>query len=192
MRKTPIDIIRDLRSKGLSDNQITQSLQKDGFQMADIADAFNLAEHQQYPIGDHMDPMNPMSMEPQSIAQQPQFGAPDMMGGADDSDEIEQLIEQVIEEKWTQLQNKILELENWKQQVEEKVNKLDQSMIDLKRSQESLQQAIVGKVGEYDKNVLEVGSQLEAMEKAFSQVLPTFTKNINELNRITQELQDRN
>ena len=104
------------------------------------------------------------------------------------NEEVEELIESVIEEKWEELSKDITKIVEWKNEVETKISKLEQRFESLKDDFDKLHQAIIGKIGEYDKNILEVGAEVKAMEKVFSKVLPLFTENVSELARITQGL----
>jgi hypothetical protein len=108
----------------------------------------------------------------------------------DDIAEIEELIEQIIDEKWKEIEKNIAKVIDWKERTESDMQLLRQQITDLKDEFDSIQKAIVGKVGEYDKNLVSVGSQLAAMEKAFSKMLPSFVENVGELDRITKRLKN--
>lgn len=179
--QTPLVAVKSLKEQGMSDNQVLQTLQKEGYSTVDILDAIELVKNSGMPFaGGHMiDPQNPMTFNPQSANQ---YGAQPAPAG--ESDEIESLIEQVIAEKWDVLDKHIQRLNEWKERTDQRMTALEQQIIDLKQEFSLLQKAVIGKVGEYDKNVLEVSTQLGAMEKAFSQILPQFVQNINELNRV--------
>ena len=101
---------------------------------------------------------------------------------------LELSIGRVVEEKWAELAKDINKIVEWKNDVEIKINKLEQRFESLKDDFDKVHQAIMGKVAEYDKNILTVGAEVKAMEKVFSKVLPVFTENVSELNRITQNL----
>lgn len=100
--------------------------------------------------------------------------------------ETEQLVEQIVEEKWQDLQKDITKLSEWKESIASRMDKLEQSMQDVKTDLEGLHKAIVARVGEYDKTLMDVGTEIKAMEKVFQQVLPELTGNIQELSRITK------
>lgn len=144
-------------------------------------------------------PQNPMNMNPQNMAQnqgqQPNMPPPGMPPPnmpppeqQDSPEDVEELIEAVIEEKWGELKQSVEKIVAWKEKTESRIAQVEQRFDDLKKDYDKLHQALIGKIGEYDKNVLDVGTQLQAMEKAFSQVLPTLTENVNELSRITDKL----
>ena len=100
----------------------------------------------------------------------------------------EELIEAIIDEKWNELVKDVNKILEWKNQTESRINRIEQSMIDLKDEFTKLHQGILGKIGEYDKHIMDVGSEIKAMEKVFAKVLPVFTQNVSELTRITDDL----
>ncbi|MFT7615362.1 MAG: hypothetical protein ACI8Y7_000168 [Candidatus Woesearchaeota archaeon] len=198
----PVDTIIQMRQQGLNNNQIVESLQKDGLSSSDIFEAMNLAEQrmqmQTQPMQQPFGSPGPTDMQPQSMLgsqmpPDPQFppAGGGSGGGLEDDAQIEQLIEAVIEEKWKEIEGKVSKLVDWKDQAQQELEKIQQEIADVKGNFDSLQKAIVGKVGDYDKHLVEVGGQLQAMEKAFGKVLPQFTENINELDRITSNLKKK-
>ena len=121
----------------------------------------------------------------------PSFPQNPMMQGGQDSEssieEIEQVVETIIDERWQEVTESIKKVLDWKNSMDEKMSKMEDSVKTLKEDFNELYRAIVGKVGEYDKNILKVDTELKALEKVFSQVLPTFTANVNELSRIAED-----
>lgn len=192
MANNPIDTVIELQKQGLNNNQIVQALQKDGLTSAQIFEAMNLADQKTYSQTQSQAPPpvqgNPMGLNPQSMVSSAPPPIHHAQPSQSDDEQIEQLIEAVIDEKWQKIESKIMAVADWKNDAQDQMKKLEQQITDLKNDYDSLQKAIVGKVGEYDKNILNVGSQLEAMETAFSKILPTFTENINELDRITKNM----
>ncbi|MFT4310508.1 MAG: hypothetical protein ACMXYC_02660 [Candidatus Woesearchaeota archaeon] len=175
----PIQHITMLRNQGLSTNQIVQQLQQQGHSSHDIFEALNMADmHQQQPQSPapFTPPQNPMQMNPQGIAPSQQ------------DDNVEELIEQVIEEKWREIKQNMDKLSTWKDKVDQKMAKLEQSIAHLEHDFSQVHQAILGKIGDYDKTMTNVGSQLNAMEMVFSKSLPLFTENVQELSRISEKL----
>lgn len=182
----PTPKVLALRKQGLSDNQIIQSLQHDGYTSQQVIEALELADQKsnaapQQSFSPPGAPQMPMQGQPSNIA-------PPMQAPQQDNSDVEELIEAIIEEKWTTVEqdmNKVLE---WKDTVDETILELQSDFKNIKKNFDDLHKAILGKVGEYDKNILQVGSQLKAMEEVFSKVLPTFTDNVAELDRIADKL----
>lgn len=182
--------IQEMKAQGLSNNQIIQSLQRDGFQTHEIFDALNQASVQKSNPGptalntgsapnNNMNPNNPgMPMPPPS--------APSMNTGISNNDE--EIIEAIIDEKWNDLMQDINKIVSWKEKTEQTITKVEQEIKDLKDRFDKLHAAVVGKVGEYDQHILQVGAEIKAMEKVFSKVLPVFTENVAELTRVTDAI----
>jgi DNA-binding transcriptional MerR regulator len=195
-QKSLVDIIFDMQSQGLNNNQIVQSLQREGYSTQQVFDSIQLA-NQKMRFNEPIDgmgmpppPMGGMGFAPQSIT-----GAPPMQQSAphseDDVKEIEELIEQIIDEKWKDIEADIQKVIDWKVTVDTRFATVQQQLDDLRNQVGGVTGALAGKMGEYDKNVSDVGVQLKAMEMAFSKIVPQFTENINELNRITREMKLR-
>tara|TARA_Y100000310_G_scaffold345831_1_gene470780 strand:- start:2764 stop:3453 length:690 start_codon:yes stop_codon:yes gene_type:complete len=182
----PTDQINNLRSQGMSDNQIIQALQRDGFSSDQVFDAMNqsgMAHAGPLPEGSAPQGMPPMP--PPGPATPPQGPVPDIGG---DRERIEELAETIIDEKWEELIKNINKIFEWKEKTEGTLKKMSQEMIDLKENFDKLHKGVIGKISEYDQNIINVGTDLKAMEKVFQKILPTFTDNINELSRITKNV----
>jgi len=185
----PVDQVRAMRAKGFDNNQIVQALQRNGYSSTQIFDALNQADLLSGAGSFAEPPPLPGASSSEPSASQYGGGYEDSGGGGGiANEEVEELIESVIEEKWEELSKDIAKVVEWKNDVETKIAKLEQRFESLKDDFDKLHQAIIGKIGEYDKNILEVGAEVKAMEKVFSKVLPLFTENVSELARITQAL----
>ncbi|RJQ17243.1 hypothetical protein C4573_04290 [Candidatus Woesearchaeota archaeon] len=183
-KKTPIDAVLSMRAKGLSNTQIIQTLQRDGYSYGDILNALDQADQPTgAPIMAPQDPMNQGFMPAAMNIPQPVQVAPQQ-----DLSSSEDLIEAIIDEKWNELVKDIEKIVDWKNKTENRITGLQQEFADLKSNFDKVHQAVIGKIGEYDKNILEIGSDIKAMEKAFSKVLPVFTDNVNELSRVVDKV----
>jgi len=186
-RSVPVTRIEEMQRMGLSNNQIIQTLQRDGYTSTEIFDALNQANTQPMNGGMKTDPNQGW---PQNMPPPPPGGMmPPMpeMGGVGGSTN-EELIEAIIDEKWAELSKVINKIVEWKESTSARIEKLEQRMDDLKAEYDRLHEGVIGKIGEYDRNILEVGAEVKAMEKVFSKVLPVFTDNVAQLNRITDEM----
>lgn len=187
----PVDQVKALRARGYDNNQVVQALQRNGYSSTQIFDALNQADL--VPGASQDPPSMPGPPPPGDPYDSNQEGMPayDSGGYGASNEEIEELVESIIDEKWEELAKDINKIVEWKNDVEMKINKLEQRFESLKDEFDKLHQAIIGKIGEYDKNILAVGAEIKAMEKVFSKVLPLFTENVNELSRITQTFKEK-
>ena len=100
-------------------------------------------------------------------------------------EEIEEIAEAIVEEKWKEKEIEINKILEWKDEVTTQLTQLKQQVIDLKTSFDSLHKGMLGKISEYDENLTNVGTEIKAMEKVFSKVLPSLTDSVNKLGRIS-------
>lgn len=178
-----------MQSQGFSNNQIIQTLQRDGFTSTQIFDSLNQANTQLNMPGNEGTTMEqnlppgapPMPPPPEANNPFPQSRS----GGVESNEEI---IEAIIDEKWSDLSKAIDKVIEWKDSMNSKIEKIEQRIEDLKDSYDKLHEGVIGKIGDYDKNILEVGAEVKAMEKVFSKVLPVFTENVAQLNNITERM----
>jgi len=181
------NLVLDMRSKGMSDDQIVQQLQQKGYDMQKIFDAMSQADvvpnnapqnFQQGPFyggeGEFQQPpLRMQEMQPQEPIS---------------ADRIEEIAETIIEEKWEELERNINKIVEWKNSMDTRINKIEEDIKNLKEEFTKIHEILLGKLKEYDKNIVNVGTEIRAMEKVFQKVLPVFTQNINELSRITKAL----
>lgn len=105
-----------------------------------------------------------------------------------DLDQIEELIEAVVEEKWRSLIENFGNIGLWKNKIQTEVSSIKQELMRVENRLEDLQKAVLGKVDSYDKHIVEVNSEIKALEKVFQKIMDPLTTNIKELNKITQKL----
>ncbi len=197
-KEIPLSRILDMQQKGLTNNQIIQTLQRDGYNATQIFDALNQANMQPTPqmggISMEQPPWpNPTTTDvglpgnPNPMPPPIQASTPTQSTGAS----TEELVEAIIDEKWAELEKSVDKIIEWKESVSARIEKLEQRIEDVKAEFDKVHEAILGKVAEYDKNILEVGAEVKAMEKVFSKVLPVFTENVAELSRITERVKGK-
>jgi DNA-binding transcriptional MerR regulator len=191
----PLDQVISLRQQGLSNPQIIQNLQQQGYNTSQIYDALSQADvkgtiepqpYDQYPENPEIsNPMQPDQSYYQQYASAPQYPSQASSGT---EERIEEIAEAIIEEKWSELVKNVNKIIDWKEKTETRIAQLEQKMADLRNDFETLHTGVLGKVGEYDQNLTNLGAEIKAMEKVFSKILPTFTENVNELSRLSKEL----
>lgn len=175
--EVPISQVASMQTQGLTNNQIIQALQRQGYQPTQIYDALAQAEAKR-----SIEPMEvPGEMPPQRSETRQAPAHP----------ESEAVVEQIIEEKWHDLQKDIVKFNEWKDMITSRMDKLEQSTTDMKTDLDGLHKAIVARIGEYDKTLMDVGTEIKAMEKVFQKVLPELTGNIQELSRITKNVKGK-
>ncbi len=202
----PIDQVVMMKQQGYTNNQIVQALQSQGYNTSQVYDAINQAglsegfgqapqqpdmEMQDYgqsydsyqqPTFQAMQPP-PVEIQPSAPAVQP--AAPTL-----DEERIQEVAEAIINEKWEEFAKDIKKVIEWKDRTEDRIAKLEQQMIDLRMSIDSLTKNMMSRVSAYDQNIVEVGTEIKAMEKVFQKVLPNLTESVNKLDRMARGAKD--
>lgn len=201
----PTDLVIQMRQQGLSNNQVTQNLQSQGYTSSQIFDAMNQADVkgavESAPVGAGPSPEAPPvgppptpGVVPSYPSQSPEVPAPSspmQAAPGTELERIEEITEAIIDEKWDELMKSVDKIVAWKETTESRIIKIEQAIKDLKERFEELHKGILAKVGEYDKGIRDVGSEIKAMEGVFKKVLPTLTENVGELSRITKSMKGK-
>lgn len=169
--EAPVEQVIAMQQQGMTNNQIIESLQRQGYQPQQIYDALAQAEAR-------------AGVEPVPEAPRPETPAPSTAG-------VEEVVESVVEEKSREFARELGKINEWKEAVSARLDKIEQSISDFKSDIDNLHKAIVSKISEYDKNLLDVGTEVKAMEKVFQKVLPELTGSVAELSRITKAAKAR-
>jgi hypothetical protein len=200
------DIIR--MKQNMSDDDIIKSLAEKGYTPVEIVDAFSQAKlKQSMPAGpsglmpsimqQQETPVpSPIQAQPQAApeasayypyvyptAEQPQMVQPKI-----DTENIEEITEEIINEKWSEFKTKIGDIAEWKLYMEGRSKGMDDRLKRIELSLDKLQAALLGKVQEYGQSVRDLGAEIDSLEMAFSKVLDPLMTNIKELGKITDSL----
>ncbi len=103
-------------------------------------------------------------------------------------DDMEELIESVVEDKWRSFIENFGDIAIWKDKVRTELISVKQELIRLEDRFENLQRAVLGRIQTYDRNILEVGTEIKALEKVFQNIIQPLNMNIKELSRITSKM----
>ena len=93
----------------------------------------------------------------------PQPGA----GSGNVYDRIEEITENIIDEKWDVLVQEVKKIIEWKQSVEAKQKNLESNIEKLKEDFSRLHEGVLGRLSEYDNRMQDVGAELKAVGKVF-------------------------
>lgn len=183
----PTEQVIAMQQRGLTNNQIVQTLQRQGYQPQQIYDALAQAE-----MRGTAEPM-PGPPAPEGPPGPEVAGAmpPGALGARPAQKGMEEMAESIIEEKWQEFTRELGKINEWKDISSSRLDKLDQSITSMKSDLDNLHKAIVSKISEYDKNLLDVGTEIKAMEKVFQKVLPELTGSVAELSRITKTVRGK-
>ncbi|MEK6983497.1 MAG: hypothetical protein AABX33_02905 [Nanoarchaeota archaeon] len=198
---SPIEQVLMMKQQGYTNNQIVQTLQSQGYNTSQIFDAINQAglsggfqaEPEQLPQPEAGMPDYGQDYEQYPQQQQFQtFQPPKEIQPPTPIDEerIQEVVEAVIEEKWEEFAKDIKKVIEWKDRSEDRIAKVEQRIIDLRLSIDSLTKSMVSKISAYDQNIVDVGTEIKAMEKVFQKVLPNLTESVNKLDRMAKDYKE--
>jgi len=183
---TPLDQVTVLRQRGMSNDQIIPELEKQGYNSSQIFDALNQVnisgQGTGQPPGMNMPQQDILQEQPFPQAQEPTEPPQPQV----DKEQIEEMAEAIIDEKWKEFEEDIKVIIDWKEKTESKINMFEQQLKDLSSSLNNLHKSLMGKISEYDKGITDVGTEIKAMEKVFQKILPSLTENVNKLDRIAK------
>jgi DNA-binding transcriptional MerR regulator len=197
-QQSAMEQVQSMRQQGYSNNQIMQALQGQGFNPLEISDAMNQAnasgnfQGQMQPEPDLQDyghyetyGEQPSQFQPQGHDMPPM--AQMQPSSNVDEEKVQQIVEAVIDEKWEEFAKDVKKIIEWKEKSEDRMAKLEQQLIDMRLSMDSLTKSIIAKISSYDQNIVDVGTEIKAMEKVFQKVLPSLTENVNKLERMSKD-----
>lgn len=166
--------VQELRNQGLSDSIIMEELKSSGFSPDQINQAL-------MPGNNFSSPGFPAS---------PGMSMPTAPAApySDNSsyDRLEEIAENIIDEKWDQLIGEVKKIIDWKESMESELLKLQNDVTTLKDNFKLLHQGVLGKLEDYDNRMREVGTELNAVGKVFKEVIPEFVDNVKELKSMTK------
>ena len=196
---SPIEQVLMMKQQGYTNNQIVQTLQSQGYNTSQIFDAINQAglttfqaEPEQEQAETGMADYGQSYEQPYQQQSFQGFQAPKEIQEpvSIDEERIQEVAEAIIDEKWEELAKDIKKVIEWKDRSEDRISKIEQQLLDLRLSIDSLTKSIMSKISGYDQNIVDVGTEIKAMEKVFQKVLPTLTESVNKLDRMTKGVKE--
>ncbi len=207
----PIDKVLQMRTQGLSNSQIIEQLEREGYTPNQIFDAMNQADMKssvtkaptpeefegvQNPMMNNTQPQPEAVQQPLINAEQNQAlltqTAPEQGEVLDvGTEKIEEVAEAIIDEKWQDFVDTINKVIEWKENMEKKITQMESQIKDLKDQFSQLQKGTLDKMAEYDEHVTDIGTEIKAMESVFKKILPTLTENVTQLSNIVKELKEK-
>ena len=184
---SPIDQIMAMKQQGMDNSQIIQEMERQGYDSSQIFDALNQVNISGGSMGQDQPPgFGTQPPQQDSTYEQPSFPEPEPQSESMNKEQIEEIAEAIIDEKWKEFEEDVKKIIEWKDQTEVRITKLDQQIKDVVTSLNNLHKSLLNKISEYDKNITDVGIEIKAMEKVFQKVLPSLTENVNKLDRMTR------
>lgn len=108
-----------------------------------------------------------------------------------DTDTIEEIAEEIVNEKWLEVKNRISDVIEWKVYAEKRIDSIDERLKRIEMSFDRLQASLLSKVQEYGRDVKDLGSEVTSLGGAFGKILNPLVENVKELSRITEDLKGK-
>jgi len=103
-----------------------------------------------------------------------------------DTETISEIAEQVATEKLNEFKKKTGDLVSFKNNIQDKVNDIDDRLKRIETTIDKLQQAIIGKIGEFGENNAMIHKDLENLHGTVSSLMNPLIDNINELRKMSK------
>jgi len=101
---------------------------------------------------------------------------------------IEEIAEEIVNEKWQEVKSKIGDVIEWKTYAEKRIVSVDERIRRLEATMDKLQVALLSKVNDYGRGIKDLGADMGSLEGALGKILSPLVNNIKELGKITDEL----
>ena len=106
-------------------------------------------------------------------------------------EQIEEIAESIIEEKWNELNASVGNLNVWREKTSAEIEAIKQEILRIRHGFENLNNAIVGRVDEYGKGVGDLGIEIKALNKIMEKIIQPLSSNVKELSLITEKLKKK-
>jgi hypothetical protein len=207
------DIVEQLANKGHTYQEISEALNQADIKsgVAKVSDDFaQFGQMQESALSKNSSPAAedipaPSPSESASVEVDSEFTAPSSVAMTSSypsipytpqapslsSEDVQELIESIIEDRWQQVVASVGDISLWKSKVDDDLVAIKQEILRVEDRMTRLQSALIGRVDEYSKSISKVGSEVAALEQVFQKIMDPLTYNIKELNRITQDLKKK-
>lgn len=141
------------------------------------AEYYPQQEYQEQPQDDYY------AQTPQAYGQD--YYAP--QAGGMDTETISEIAEQVVTEKFNEFKSKTGDLVSFKNNIQDKVNDIDDRLKRIESSIDKLQQAIIGKIGEFGESNAMIHKDLDNLHGTVSSLMNPLMDNLNEMKKLSEE-----
>lgn len=202
-KETPAQLVMRMQRQGMSYQDIVGAMQREGYSQTQISEAMDQATQlaSQQPAGAQAGmppppggspnmppPMNKSGGMPPPGPNQT-IPSPPMRGHRqNNADQIDELVERTVQEKWESFSDRLKELNEFKASMEARLASVETQLERMDTKFDNLKNAVIAKIKDYDTSILNVGTEMKAMEQVFQKILPDLQQNVSELSRVTTKL----
>jgi hypothetical protein len=177
---TVLDDVISMRNQGVSDSDISYTLQQNGVSPKEIVDAMNQAQikmavssENQYEQEEQPPEENYSQGAPQKemYPMQQEYGSENYSQQPIDSDATMEVAEQVFEEKIKSVKKDLDKFNEFKNLTQSKIENVSDRLKRIEEIIDKLQISILEKVGSYGSDLSSIKSEMEMMQDSFSKVV---------------------
>ncbi|MCK4649751.1 hypothetical protein KAT36_00825 [Candidatus Pacearchaeota archaeon] len=107
--------------------------------------------------------------------------------GSFDAGTISEIAEQIATEKLENYKSKIGDIVSFKNQIQNKVDDIDDRLKRIENSIQQLQQAVLGKIGEFGESSAMIHKDLDNLHGTVAKLMNPLIDNINEMKKISKK-----
>ncbi|MFH0831317.1 MAG: hypothetical protein V1886_00405 [archaeon] len=131
----------------------------------------------------------------QSYPAYPQYSAPVSYSSEEqqhpaaqpDIEMIEEIAEEIVSEKFSEIRDKISSILDFKDNIEIRINNINDRLKRIEASNDATQAAILGKIQQYGQDIKSLGTEMQVLGGAFGKILNPLVDNVKELGKITDK-----
>lgn len=166
-----LDVILEMQSQGLGEEEITENLRQQGFSAREIQEALSQLQVREAVSQEYSGMEAPQPGEETSGGYDYQQSYPPYAAPSVSSEMVSEIVEQVVAEKFSGLNKTVSSLSLLKSSFEEQLKSFEARIRKIEENMDSLQKAILGKIGEYGKDMKSIHQEMNMMQESFSKAL---------------------
>ena len=197
---SPLETALDLQSKGLDEGKIAAELSSKGFSKEEISQALTQTQVKSQ-VEDLPEAPAPELTKPETDLSQFQEQTQETSAptgsqqfqtySSSTQQQIEEIAEEIIQEKWERFLENFGDLPIWKEKIENDILSTKQEIARAQDRMNGVERALAGKVQEYSNSITDLTAEMKAISKLIKQILQPLTSNVKELQRITDKFKGK-
>jgi len=195
-KELPLEEVRKMAAKGMSDKDIIKELKHQGYSYDEIEKSMLQAvkegvdePKQDFEFASQQEEFAPPTQ------QQLGFELPTLQEETPELDVeqsdalLEELIEGVIDEKWQKFEDRIAKVEETFDRIKAEIKQFETRLAE-ERNQSPMRDLEI-KINDIAEHLDDMDARVGGLEKAFKQFLPSLTRNIESLSQLIHEIKEK-
>jgi DNA-binding transcriptional MerR regulator len=193
----PVDKVKELASKRLSEPEIIDSLRKEGFSADEIDKALTEAlksgvsgisppAAQPTPTLPTLEQIQPPQPQAQEMPQIPETSLPEQYYQPEYAPE--EYVEYLVKERTAEIDEKINEFMIRYQELEKRMAEVHEQISAMTKTRTSTEELILSKIESFKDLIGDVDTRLSSLEKAFKETLPALIEAVRTLSDLVQRV----